>query len=175
MFLYGVKEKIKVLLKNLYIMHIPKSFSNTSHYINKDSKYFWEIRFLRGDFFRPLTDLSNLSDAIGRQGGGLGGLGKWIWLFGIFWWWCGAEKNEGGFFRKAALGSCLLWDNWVIFLLLFLWFFLRPVSLWQPFWMVLFWLAFLPLLVHLLGNRLWCPSQCCCGAFPPRGWVGWFR
>ena len=97
-----------------------------------------------------------------------------VLALGISWWW-GVEKNEGGFFRKAALGSCLLWDNWVIFLLLFLWFFLRPVSLWQPFWMVLFWLAFLPLLVHLLGNRLWCPSQCCCGAFPPRGWVGWFR
>ena len=171
MYLYSVKEKNRSIVKNTYIMHIPKSFSNTSHYINKDSKYFWEIRFLRGDFFRPLTDLSNLSDAFGRRWGS--------WLWGCFsfrdFLVVGGGKKWGRVFRKAALGSCLLWDNWVIFLLLFLWFFLRPVSLWQPFWMVLFWLAFLPLLVHLLGNRLWCPSQCCCGAFPPRGWVGWFR
>ena len=74
------------------------------------------------------------------------------------------------FFRKAALGSCLLWDNWVIFLLLFLWVSLLPAFwLLVTFWLVLFWLAFLPRLAYLLGNRLWCPSQCCCGAFPPRG------
>lgn len=91
-----------------------------------------------------------------------------VLALGISWWW-GWEKMRAVFFRKAALGSCLLWDNWVIFLLLFLW-----VSLLQVFWLLVswlvpFWLAFLPLLVHLLGNRLWCPSQCCCGAFPPRG------
>lgn len=125
--------------------------------------------FFKRGFFqtldRPFKPFGRNRQTVKVRGGRL----RSGYSFGGFFGGGGGGKNEGGFFRKAALGSCLLWDNWVIFLLLFLWFFLRPVSLWQPFLLVLFWLAFLPLLVHLLGNRLWCPSQCCCEAFPPRG------
>lgn len=91
-----------------------------------------------------------------------------VLALGIFWWWWGG-KNEGGFLGKPPSVVVCLWDNWVIFLLLFLWVSLLLVSWLLVSWLVLFWLAFLPLLVYLLGNRLWCPSQCCCGAFLPRG------
>lgn len=128
--------------------------------------------FFKRGFFQTLDQPFGRNRQTVRVRGGGRVIEGWIWFGGIFWRMCvgGDGKNEGEFFRKSALGSCLLWDNWVIFLLLFLWFSLLPAFwLLVTFWLAPFLLAFLPLQVYLLGNRLWCPSQCCCGAFPPRG------
>lgn len=130
--------------------------------------------FFKRGFFQTLDRPFEPFGRNRQTGRGAWWIGKvdltfWDFLVVVGGW----KKMRAVFFRKAALGSCLLWDNWVIFLLLFLLLFLWVSLLpffWLPFfWLVLFWLAFLPLLVHLLGNRRWCPSQCCCGAFPPRG------